>query len=176
MNLKRISKLLLSSVMACALLLACDKQEAKSEKKADEPTAADKELQDRLAKKRADREAKEKEAQDEMDKIKALAALPEEMPADIDAACTAAGEARDGFMQKILKESALEQWNGAKAEQLKMHKDMCLKGNNIKVAACQAKALTDAGEELAKKLTEIVDACGEKFGGEGGGGGEAKPG
>jgi len=165
-TLERTSKLILSSLMACTLLVACDKSDDKADKKAEEKelTADEKAVQERLEKKRAERAAKEEAAKKEAEAVKALAALPEEMPKDLEAACAAAAEAEDAFMNRMFEGNAVEQWNAAKDTQLGMRKANCTKQGNIEIPACQAKAMGDAPEEFAKKLPDILAACIEKYG------------
>lgn len=172
LNLKRTSKLLLSSFMICALLPACDKkEEKKDDNKAEEKTEAEKELEERLAKKRADREAAAKALEDKATAIKALATLPEEMPKDLEASCDGVATAQDEFMQKHYDGEGLKRWEEAKGTQMGMLKTGCVKAGSIEIAACQANAMANAPGEYKKDLPDILAACIETFGA--GAGGEA---
>lgn len=156
----------------CALLPACDKKEDKKDDKKEEKSDADKELEERLAKKRAAREAEAKAKQDKADAIKALAALPEEMPKDITEACEAVAAAQDEFMKRNFEGEGLARWEEAKGSQLGMVKTSCAKKGSVEIAACQVVAMNNAPPEFAKNLPDILAACIEKFSGEGGEGAE----
>ena len=158
-NLKHTSKLILSSFLLCALLPACDKKEEKKDDKAEEKSDADKELEERLAKKRADRAAAEKAVTDKAAAIKALAALPEEMPKDLETACAGVATAQDEFMQKHYDGEGLTRWNEAKDGQLGMLKTSCIKAGSIEIPACQAVAMGNAPAEFKKDLPDILAAC-----------------
>ncbi|PRP91437.1 hypothetical protein ENSA5_55540 [Enhygromyxa salina] len=163
-NLKRTSKLLLSSFLLCALLPACDKKEEKrDDKAAEEKSEADKELEARLAKKRADRAAEAKALEDKANAIKALATLPEEMPKDLEAACDGVATAQDEFMKKHYDGEGLKRWEEAKGTQMGMLKAGCVKAQSIDIAACQANAMNNAPGEYKKDLPDILAACIEKF-------------
>jgi hypothetical protein len=172
---KPISKLILSSFLMCALLPACDKKEEKKDDKKEEKSEADKELEERLAKKRAEREAEEKAKQDKANAIKALAALPEEMPKDLTAACEAVATAQDEFMKRNFEGEGLKRWEEAKGTQLGMAKTGCVKKGSVEIAACQVVAMNNAPPEFKKDLPDILAACIEKFDGGGGGEGAAAP-
>lgn len=160
---------LLCAVSLCTGLLACDKPEEKKDDKKDEPTEADKEVAERLAKKRADREAAEKALVDKAAAIQALAVLPETMPKDLAAACDAAAKAQDEFMMRNFEGEGLAKWNEAKGTQLGLVKSACASAQSIEVPACQANAMNNAPPEYKKDLPELLKACMDKFGGEGGG-------
>lgn len=164
LNLKRTSKLILSSVLIVALVPACDKQDdSKEAKQAPEKSEQDKELERRLAANKAEREAKAKAVKDKANAIKALAKLPEKMPKDLEAACTGVGEAQDAFMQKHYDGEGLAKWNAAKGGQMAMLKAGCIKQGNIEIAACQSVAMASAPGEYKKDLPDILAACIEKF-------------
>jgi hypothetical protein len=168
LHLKRTSKLILSSLLLCALLPACDKkEEVKTDDKAEEKTEAEKEVEERLAKKRADRAAEEQALVDKAAAIKALATLPEALPKDLEVACAAVATAQDEFMQKHYEGEGLTRWNEAKESQLEMVKTGCIKGGSIEIAACQATAMANAPAEFKKDLPDILAACIETFSGAG---------
>jgi hypothetical protein len=160
---------LLCSVCLCTGLAACDKPEEKKDEKKDEPTEADKEVAERLAKKRAEREAAEKALVEKAAAIQALAVLPDPMPKDLAAACDAAAKAQDEFMMRNFEGEGLAKWNEAKGTQLGMVKTSCAKAQSIEIPACQANAMNNAPPEFKKDLPDILKACMDKFGGEGGG-------
>lgn len=139
------------------------KDEVKADAKADAKPAMD----DALAKRKADREAKEKAAKDaEANKLKLvqdLATLPAKLPKKLDKACDEVAAAQDAFMQKWFPDQAT-QWASGKGTQLALTKKTCISGGSIEVAACQAKALTDAPEELRKEIPALFTACITKFG------------
>lgn len=162
-TLKRTSKLLLSALLMCAWLPACDKAEEKKEDKADEKSDADKELEERLAKKRAAREAEAKALEDKANAIKALAELPAEMPKDLEAACNGVATAQDEFMKKHYDGEGLQRWEEAKGTQMGMLKTGCIKAQSIEIAACQANAMANAPGDFKKDLPDILAACIEKF-------------
>src|SRR5690606_16315380 len=83
---ERTSKLILSLLLSCALLPACDKKDdaKQDDKKEPEKSEQDKELEERLAAKKAAREAEAKAAEDKANAIKALAELPEPMPKNLE--------------------------------------------------------------------------------------------
>lgn len=168
LNRERTSKVILSSVLMCALLSGCDKQDdGKQGDKKDEATAEkseqDKELEARLAAKKAAREAEAKAAEDKANAIKALAALPEKMPKNLEAACSGVADAQDAFMQKHYEGDGLQRWNEAKGTQMGMLKTGCIKSGNLEVAACQINAMNNAPTEYKNDLPDILKACIDKF-------------
>ncbi len=171
----RTSKLFLSSLLICAAVPACDKGEDKNqENKEPEKSEQDKELEARLAAKKAEREAEAKAAEDKANAIKALAALPEEMPKDLDAACKGVATAQDEFMKAHYEGEGLQRWEEAKGTQMGMLEAGCKKAGSIEVAACQINAMGNAPAEFKKDLPDILKACIDKF--SGGGEGENKEG
>lgn len=166
-NRERTFTLILSSLLVCALLPACDtKDDAKKDDKAagSEKSEADKEVEARLAAKRAAREAEAKAAEDKIAAIKALAVLPAEMPKDLEAACSGVADAQDAFMQKHYDGEGLQRWNEAKGTQMGMLKTGCVKAGSIEIAACQISAMTNAPVEFKKDLPDVLKACIDKFG------------
>jgi len=166
---KRSSKVILSLLVLCAWVPACDKQEAakQDDKQATpEKSEEDKAVEERLAAKRAAREAEAKAAEDKVNAIKALAVLPEKMPKDLEAACKGVAQAQDEFMQKHYEGEGLQRWNEAKGTQMGMLQTGCVKSGNIEVAACQINAMNNAPAEFKKDLPDVLKACIDKFGGE----------
>ncbi|MFO7564253.1 MAG: hypothetical protein R6X02_16520 [Enhygromyxa sp.] len=165
------SKLILSSLLLCALIPACDKQD--DAKKADDQASAekseqDKELEARLAAKRAEREAQAKAEEDKQNAVKALAELPEAMPKNLEAACKGVADAQDEFMQKHYEGDGLQRWNEAKGTQMGMLQTGCIKAGSLEVAACQINAMNNTPTELKNELPNVLKACIDKFGGEAG--------
>jgi hypothetical protein len=160
---------LLCSALLCAGLTACDKPEEKKDDKKDEPSESDKIAAERVAKKRADRAAAEQALVDKAAAIQALALLPEKMPKDLKVACDEAAAAQDAFMMRNFEGEGLAKWNEAKGTQLGMVKSSCVEAQSIEVPACQANAMNTAPPEFKKDLPELLKACIDKFGGEGGG-------
>jgi hypothetical protein len=162
----RISKLFLSASLACTLLCACDKQDdaKKAGDEAGEKSEQDKELEARLAEKRAAREAAAKAEEDKAAAITAFAALPGEMPKDLEAACTGVADAQDAFMQKHYDGEGLARWEEAKGTQMGMLKAGCIKAGNIEIAACQSHVMSTAPAEYKKDLPDLLKACIDKFG------------
>lgn len=139
--------------------------EAKKQEAAADAKAAP--VDDAVARRRAEREAKEQAVKDAEEKklqqIKDLAALPEKLPKKLDKACDEVAAAQDAFMQKWFPDQA-SQWASGKGTQLGLTKKTCVSGGSIEVAACQAKALTDAPEELRKEIPALFSSCIDKFG------------
>jgi hypothetical protein len=166
---ERTSKLILSSLLLCAWLPACDKQEAakQDDKQASpEKSEEEKQVEERLAAKRAARDAEAKAAEDKVNAIKALAVLPEQMPKDLKAACKGVAEAQDQFMQKHYEGEGLQRWNEAKGTQMGMLETGCVKSGSIEIAACQINAMNNAPAEFKKDLPDVLKACIDKFGAE----------
>jgi vancomycin resistance protein YoaR len=165
--LHRSTKLILSVLLCCALVPACDKkEEAKKDAKAAEPekTEQDKELEARLAAKKAEREAEAKAAEDKVNAIKALAALPEKLPKDLKTACKGVATAQDEYMKKHYEGEGLQRWNEAKGTQMGLLETGCIKAGNIEIAACQINAMNNAPGEYKNDLPELLKACIDKFG------------
>jgi hypothetical protein len=164
---ERTSKMILSSVLLCAWVPACDKEDAKKDDKATpEKSEEDKQLEARLAAKKAEREAEAKAAEDKVNAIKALAVLPETMPKDLAAACDGVAEAQDQFMQKHYDGEGLQRWNEAKGTQMGMLKTGCVKSGSMEIAACQINAMNNAPAEFKKDLPDVLKACIDTFGAE----------
>ncbi|HLT39657.1 MAG TPA: hypothetical protein VK034_25415 [Enhygromyxa sp.] len=165
---ERTSKLILSLLLSCALLPACDKKDdaKQDDKKEPEKSEQDKELEERLAAKKAAREAEAKAAEDKANAIKALAELPEPMPKNLEKACSGVAEAQDQFMQKHYEGDGLQRWNEAKGTQMGMLKTGCIKTGNLEIAACQINAMNNAPTEYKNDLPDILKACIDKFGAE----------
>lgn len=157
--------------LGAVLLAGCGGGSKPEEAKKDEGKAAAKAdakppVDDALAKRKADREAKEQAVKDaEAKKLKLvqdLAVLPAKLPKKLDKACDEVAAAQDAFMQKWFPDQA-SQWASGKGTQLGLTKKTCVSGGSIEVAACQAKALTDAPEELRKEIPALFTACIDKF-------------
>lgn len=162
----------LCTALLCLVIFACDKPEAASEKKVEEPSEEDKAVAERLAKKRAEREAAEKAEADKRALIQSLIVLPEKMPKNLEQACEQVATAQDEFMKRHFEGEAIEKWEAAKGTQLGMVKVNCSKAQSIEIPACQIHAMNSAPPELAKSLPELLKGCIDKFGS---GGGEAPP-
>lgn len=174
----RISKLLLSASLTCTLLCACDKQEDATKAGADEAgekSEQDKQLEARLAEKKAARDAAVKADEDKAVAIAALAVLPEALPKNLETACKEVAKAQDAFMQAHYEGEGLARWEEAKGTQMGMLEAGCIKAGNIEVAACQTHAMGNAPGEYKKDLPDLLKACIDKFGA-GAAAGEAEPG
>lgn len=136
------------------------KVEAKADTKVDAPD-------DAVAKRKAERLAKEQAVKDaeakKLQQIKDLAQLPEKLPKKLDKACDEVATVQDAFMQRMFPDQAAKLAAG-KAKQMADTKTACMGAGSIEVAACQAKALTDAPEELRKEIPALLSACIEKYG------------
>lgn len=163
------------SVAACGPSGPSEAEIAAQKKKEDEQKASE----EKRAKIKADREAAEKAKKDAEEKeaaeIDALAVLPETLPKKLDKACDERAKAEDEFMLKHYEGDVVDKWNAAKSTQLGFAKQGCIKAGSIEVAACQIQAMRSAPVELKKKLPDLLKRCMDKFGGEGGGEGEAPP-
>lgn len=133
-------------------------------KKQDAPAAApEKPAEPEKNKYTLEREAKAQAAKDAIEnKIKMvdeLTVLPSPLPKKLDKACAELGVAMDGFMVKWFPDN----WPKLKTKQLGDLKESCTGTGSIEAAACQAKALAAAPEELNKAVPDILLACIEKF-------------
>lgn len=99
--------------------------------------------------------------------VQTLIRLPDEMPADLDTACSEVGVAYDGYMKRAHPEGseARAEWDKKRGGQLKMTNMLCAKNGSLDAAACQAYAFDHAGPELEDSLGELMRRCMEKFGG-----------
>lgn len=149
-------------VLALLLAAACGGDSKPAEvKKAEEP-APEAKTEPVKNKHTLEREAKAKALEDakahKIEMVEKLTVLPETLPKKLDKACEGVGVAMDLFMLKWFPDN----WPKTKTKQLADLKESCLK-YNIETAACQAKALTDAPEELNKAVPELLGGCIEKF-------------
>lgn len=158
------------AVTLCALSSACDsggskpKADAAADAKASGDDEREKAVEAARKKREAAAKAKEEEEAKQKAAIDAVLVLPAEMPKKLDAACKAAGEAQDAFMNRMFEGEAVEKWNAAKSTQIQMTVTNCIKQGSIEVAACQSNALNTAPEVLAKQLPDLLRGCIEKFG------------
>ena len=157
------------AVTLCSLS-ACDsgetqpKADAAADAKASEADDRQKAVEALRQKREAEAKAKEEEEAKRQAAIDALLVLPAEMPKKLDAACKAAGESQDAFMNRMFEGEAVEKWNAAKSTQIQMTVTNCIKQGSIEVAACQSNAMDTAPKELAKQLPDLLRGCIEKFG------------
>ena len=146
------------------LFTACAAADPPAPKTAAEP---DKAVEDGVAKRRAEREAKAAAAQaaeaEKQAQIAAVATLPDKLPKNLDKACDEVAAAQDAFMRKWFP-NELSKWESAKGTQMGLTKTTCTGTGSIEVAACQAKALTDAPEALRKEVPALFSTCIDKFG------------
>lgn len=133
-------------------------------KKTDAPAVEEKKAEPEKNKYTLEREAKAQAAKDAEEKkaklIADLTVLPSPLPKKLDKACAEVGVAMDGFMLKYFPDN----WAKLKTKQLADLKESCTSTGSIEAAACQAKALAAAPEELNKAVPEILRSCIEKFG------------
>jgi hypothetical protein len=159
-------KPVMRAVGVAVLLLgtACGGESKPAEaKKQDAPAAEEKKAEPEKNKYTLEREAKAQAAKDAVEKkaklVADLTVLPEKLPKKLDKACEEVGVAMDGFMVKWFPEN----WPKLKTKQLNDLKESCTSTGSIEAAACQAKALAAAPEELNKAVPDILLACIEKF-------------
>jgi hypothetical protein len=151
------------------LTAACGGGSKPAEEKKVEATADTKvaPVDDAVAKRKAERLAKEQAVKDaeakKQQQIKDLAQLPATLPKKLDKACDEVAKVQDAFMQRMFPDQAAKLAAG-KAKQMADTKTACMGTGSIEVAACQAKALTDAPEELRKEIPALLIACIEKYG------------
>lgn len=147
---------------ALLLLVACGGGAPAETKKQDAPVEA-KKAEPEKNKYTLEREAKAQAAKDAVEKktkmVDELTVLPEKLPKKLDKACEEVGVAMDGFMLKWFPEN----WPKLKTKQMADLKESCTSTGSIEAAACQAKALAAAPEELNKAVPDILLACIEKF-------------
>lgn len=133
-------------------------------KKQDAAVAAEKPAEPEKNKYTLEREAKAQAAKDAAEKkvkmVDELTVLPATLPKKLDKACAELGVAMDVFMLKWFPEN----WPKLKTKQLNDLKESCTSTGSIEAAACQAKALAAAPEELNKAVPDLLLACIEKFG------------
>lgn len=151
-------------VGAVLLGAACGGESKPAEaKKQDAPAVEDKKAEPEKNKYTLEREAKAQAAKDAVEKkaklVDELTVLPSPLPKKLDKACAEVGVAMDGFMVKWFPEN----WPKLKTKQLNDLKESCTSTGSIEAAACQAKALAAAPEELNKAVPDILLACIEKF-------------
>jgi hypothetical protein len=153
-----------------ALTAACGGGSKPADDKKVEAKAADTKVapvDEAVAKRKAERLAKEQAVKDaeakKQEQIKALAQLPATLPKKLDKACDEVAKVQDAFMQRMFPDQAAKLAAG-KAKQMADTKTACMGTGSIEVAACQAKALTDAPEELRKEIPALLIACIEKYG------------
>jgi hypothetical protein len=125
----------------------------------------------RAAKASQDAEAHERarsEAQQLQAAIDASAVLPNPLPADGVAACDAVVEAYDAFMKGGSEADQLA-WSDGRRRKLGERRTACAKVSNLRVAACEARALANPpasfGErDRAEAARMLMERCHEKFG------------
>ena len=152
-------------VAAVLLGAACGGESKPAEaKKQDAPAAEEKKPEPEKNKYTLEREAKAQAAKDAAEKkvkmVDELTVLPSPLPKKLDKACAEVGVAMDGFMVKWFPDN----WPKLKTKQLNDLKESCTSTGSIEAAACQAKALAAAPEELNKAVPDLLLACIEKFG------------
>ena len=168
---RRVMKIgLLSVVCAGVGVAGCGPSEAElaaAKAAADKKKAEEAAMEARLAEKRAEREAakKAKEAEEKAyaEKVDKLCVVPEKLPKDLKKACDVVAQENDAFMTRMYTGEALERWQKAKQMQLGMTTAQCNKTGSVKVAACQATAMRNAGEDLKKGLPDLMRRCIEKY-------------
>lgn len=118
--------------------------------------------QDERKRKQAEEDARKAEIAARLD---ALAVLPPKLPKNLEAGCKQMLAAYDGFMRRVLQGDQRTKWTtGGDEMQVAVFRKECLQ-RDVKVAACQANALTQAGPDLAAQLPDLMQRCAGKFGG-----------
>lgn len=152
--MRRISLSLLAS---CFLLLACEKGDA-STKKAEQPAPEKKDEP-----KKDDKPPPPDPAAELAAKIDALAVVPAELPATVEAACDAMAEQLDLLNQAKLTGDDLTKWNtGGKEGVLTPAKTMCVQRGSIPEAACAAAGMKAGGVEIEPHIGDLMAACAKK--------------
>lgn len=100
--------------------------------------------------------------------LDAAAILPAEFPTELAAACEAVVNAYDGFMKRSDERTALR-WFDGRRKKLAERRAVCAKQDNVRVAACQAKALaadlaTLAELDRTEAASLVLQRCADKFG------------
>lgn len=117
-------------------------------------------------KKKAAKDAAQKQREADID---AAAVLPTELPAHLEAACDAVVTAYDTFMKSGAERDALE-WSDGRRKKLGARRTACAKVGNLRVAACEAAALSSPPASLAE-MTRLeagrllMGRCHDKFAG-----------
>jgi hypothetical protein len=155
-------RIALSLLASCLLLvLACDKGDAATSKKADQPAAK----QDTPAK-QEDKPPPPDPAAELAAKIDAIAVIPAELPATVEAACDAMAEQLDLINQAKLTGDALTKWTtGGKEGVLTPAKQMCVQRGSIPEAACAAAGMKAGGVAIEPHIGDLMAACAKKAGG-----------
>ena len=151
-------RIALSLLASCFFLLACDKGDPASTKNSDEPAAK----QDAPAKK-DDKPPPPDPAAELAAKIDALAVVPTELPATVEAACDAMAEQLDLINRAKLTGDDLTKWNtGGKEGVLTPAKQMCVQRGSIPEAACAAAGMKAGGVEIEPHIGDLMSACAQK--------------
>lgn len=100
--------------------------------------------------------------------IEQAAAQPAEAPADLEQACDLVVEAYDTFMKTGSENDALR-WSDGRRRKMGERRAACIKVGQIAVAACEARALQAAPEELdplprTEAARRLMERCHEEFG------------
>jgi hypothetical protein len=154
-----MSRISLVPLCLC-LALACDSAD-KSTKKTDEAKAPAKQE----APPKEDKPPPPDPEKELAAKIEALAVVPSELPATVEAACDAMAEQLDLLNQAKLTGDDLTKWNtGGKEGVLTPAKAMCVKRGSIPEAACAAAGMKAGGVEIEPHIGELMAACAKKAG------------
>lgn len=91
--------------------------------------------------------------------------VPAQAPADFPETCNAVAQAYDAFTTARLSGPELDRWNATKVRDLEKIAETC-KGQDPRIAGCQASALTKAGSAfVAGDAAFILDKCQETIAG-----------
>lgn len=99
--------------------------------------------------------------------IDKAATVPETLPADITAGCAEMRAAYDGFVKQRVQGDAVEaeKWAVTKGVDLDPAQAHCLATDNLRFAACQARAFREATPGVARERAQaLIDACARKTG------------
>jgi len=151
-----------AGALACGSSKKADESQPKAKASLEED-ALEKALAEKREARKKKKAAEEAEANALAEKIDKLTSLPNKLPTKLAKACDLAVENYDGFMNRNLSGDGLKKWKeGGSATTLKTFKDGCMKGS-IESAACQAHALEQFPQELARELHNVMGKCTEKF-------------
>ena len=153
----RPTRILLAPIVLC-FSLACDTGDASATKKAETAPA-------KQPVKRNDEPPPPDPAAVLAARIDALAVIPAELPATVEAACDAMAEQLDLLNQAKLVGDDLTKWNtGGKEGVLTPAKTMCVQRGSIPGAACATAGMKAGGVEIEPHIGDLMAACTKKAG------------